>query len=81
MEAGPGSVVEWKARSGFPYKKSGAFEDQNGPMEGRGRSKNGGWRVCRPVDIKFWKGNENLGSVYKKPFFEILIGFLPFLTF
>ncbi len=26
--------------------------------------------------IKFWKGNENLRSVYKKQFFEILSGFL-----
>jgi hypothetical protein len=29
-------------------------------------------------DIKFWKGNENLRSVYKKPFFEILSGFFYF---
>ncbi len=28
--------------------------------------------------IKFWKGNENLRSVYKKPFFEILSGFFLF---
>ncbi len=27
-------------------------------------------------DIKFRKGNENLRSVYKKPFFKILSGFL-----
>jgi hypothetical protein len=31
--------------------------------------------------IKIWKGNENPRSVYKKPFFEILSGFLPFFTF
>jgi hypothetical protein len=30
---------------------------------------------------KFWKGNENMRSVYKKPFFKILSGFLSFLTF
>ncbi len=29
-------------------------------------------------DIKFWKGNENPRSVYKKPFFEILSGFFHF---
>ncbi len=29
-------------------------------------------------DIKFWKGNEYLRSVYKKPFFEILSGFFHF---
>ncbi len=28
--------------------------------------------------IKFWKGNENLRSVYKKQFFEILSGFFLF---
>jgi hypothetical protein len=32
-------------------------------------------------DIKFWKGNENLRSVYKKPFFEILSGFFHFWHF
>jgi hypothetical protein len=32
-------------------------------------------------DIKFWKGNENLRSVYKKLFFDIFERFLPFLTF
>ncbi len=31
--------------------------------------------------IKFWKGNENLISVYKKTFFEILSGFLHFWPF
>jgi hypothetical protein len=29
-------------------------------------------------DVKFWKGNENLRSVYKKPFFEIFSGFFHF---
>jgi hypothetical protein len=29
-------------------------------------------------DIKFWKGNENLRSVNKKPFFEILSRFFHF---
>ncbi len=32
-------------------------------------------------DIKFWKGNENLRSVYKKWFFEILSGFFHFWPF
>ena len=32
-------------------------------------------------DIKFRMNIENLRSVYKKPFFKILSGFLPFLTF
>ncbi len=31
--------------------------------------------------IKFWKGNENLGSVYNKPFFEILSGSFHFWPF
>jgi hypothetical protein len=31
--------------------------------------------------IKFWKGNENLRSVYKKTVFRNFERFLPFLTF
>jgi hypothetical protein len=32
-------------------------------------------------DIKFWKDNENLRYVFKKPFFEILSGFFHFWPF
>jgi hypothetical protein len=32
-------------------------------------------------DIKFWKGNENQRSVYKKTVFRNFERFLPFLTF
>jgi hypothetical protein len=34
--------------------------------------------IISMCDIKFWKGFENLRPIYKKPFFEILSGFLHF---
>ncbi len=37
--------------------------------------------IISMCDIKFWKGNENLRSVYKKPFFEIFSGFFHFWPF
>jgi hypothetical protein len=37
--------------------------------------------IVSMCDIKFWKGNENLRSVYKKTVFRNVERFLPFLTF
>ncbi len=70
-------------RSGPSFKRTSLRPPPLGP---RGRlmiKDQGFWQnfIISMCDIQFWKGNENLRSVYKKPFLRNFERFLPFLTF
>jgi hypothetical protein len=88
LEAQNGSLKDLQTSSSRGYHQYDEEQDPEEQKAGSGYARKGCWsatllihRSGQMCGIKFWKGNKNLRSVYKKPFFEILSSFFHFWSF